>query len=305
MFDISLPDIIRREYAQLLTSGGQLLLLVLGIHLHTQNGWLFCCSMIVLVSVFAWLSLLDRLRTLRNTPISRIASAAQGYVALIGRGQPYSDTPLLATLSRLPCLWCCYKIEYRDSKGNWEKTDSGETNGSFVICDDSGECVIDPEHAEITTRHYERWIDEDYRYSEWKLMKQDVIHVVGQFSTDGASTLEFDNRVEMSSLLTEWKKDMPSLLARFDLNKDGALSMDEWALAQQAARREVDAMLKQARAQPDMHYVSKPKDGRVYLISNFSPQRLIRRYLLWSWLHLVIFLGSLGAIGWLLQHGDW
>jgi hypothetical protein len=79
-------DMLRREYAQLVTSGAQLLLVLIGIHQHSRNGWLSCFSAIALISVFAWLSSLYRLRAIRETPISKITSAAQGYVELIACG---------------------------------------------------------------------------------------------------------------------------------------------------------------------------------------------------------------------------
>jgi hypothetical protein len=92
------------------------------------------------------------------------------------------------------------------------------------------------------------------------------------------------------------------LLARFDLNKDGVLDMDEWMLARQAAKREVERMMREAEEMPDTNYVGRPKDDRVFLISNLTQDNLTRRYLIWSWVHLLIFFASLGALGWMRQH---
>jgi hypothetical protein len=297
-------DKLRREYAQLVTSGAQLLLLFLGIHLHSRIGWLYCLAATALISVFAWLSSLSKLRAIRDTPTSKIASAAQGYVELIGRGQPIGGTPLLSDLSRRPCLWCRYKIEQRGSKGEWEPKDSGESIFSFMLRDDTGECVIDPEQAEISTQHYNQWQEDDSRYTEWLLLQHDLIYVIGQFRTQGGSTLEFNTREELNTLLADWKKDMPTLLTHFDLNNDGVLDVDEWFLARQAAKREVGKAMREAQAQPDISIVSRPLDGKPYLISNLSQEKISRRYLLWAWAHLAIFFGSLGGIGWVLQHGN-
>jgi hypothetical protein len=199
-------------------------------------------------------------------------------------------------------LWCRYKIEQRDGEGDWRKVDSGETFDSFLLCDETGECVIDPEHAEISTEHYKQWIDDGCRYTEWKLIQHDVIYVIGQFRTLGGSTLEFDSRAALNALLAEWKEDMPALLARFDLNKDGVLDMDEWSLAREAAKREVEKMLKEVQAQPDTNFLGQPPDGRFFLISNLPQTKLTRRYLLWTVTHLVIFFGSLAGLGWVLQN---
>ncbi len=180
--------------------------------------------------------------------------------------------------------------------------DSGETFDSFILRDDSGECVIDPEHAEIITGHYDQWCEDNQRFTEWKLLENDLLHVIGQFRTRGGNSTEFNLHEEMGALLAEWKRDMPTLLARFDLNQDGELDLNEWSLVRQAARREVERMMREAKAQPDIHTISQPPNGQFYLISNLTQQRLSRRYLLWAWGHLVIFFGSLGGFGWVLQH---
>lgn len=290
---------LRREYAQMVTSGAQLLLLFVGLQLHTRNGWLYCLGLTALLSVLAWLSALKRLRAIRDTPTSKIASAAQGYVELIGRGQPFCDPPLISKLSLLPCLWYRYKIEKRDSENKWKTVDSGETDDSFMLRDDTGSCVIDPEQAEIITDHRDQWSRDGYRYTEWTLALRDKLYVIGQFRT--GSALQFDTRAELSALLAEWKRDMPALRARFDLDQNGEIDMEEWELARQAAMREVAKQKLEAQSLPDMHFISRPPDGRLYLISNLSPEKLFRRYLIWAWAHLVIFFAALGGIGWVLQ----
>jgi len=294
---------LRREYAQLVTSGAQLLLLFAGIYLGSREGWLGCLSVMALVSFFAWLSALKRLRAIRGTPTSRVASAAQGYVELIGRGKPFAGTPLISKLRVLPCLWYRYKVEHRTSQDKWESLDSGESSDSFVLRDDSGECVVDPEYAEIITKHHDHWQDADYRYTEWKIINNDTLYIIGEFRTRSGA-VEFDSRAELNALLAEWKRDKPALHARFDLNNDGELDMNEWMLARQAAKREVAKMRREVHAQPDLHLIGQPRDGKLFLISNLTPEKLSRRYLFWSWTHVVIFFGALGALGWLLQAAD-
>lgn len=291
---------LRRQYGHLVTSGGQLLLLLIGIYLHTHNGWLLILSIMASISILAWLSALNRLRTIRDTPTSKIASATQGYVELSGRGYPFGE-PLLGQLSRLPCLWYRYKIEQRNAEKEWQTTGKGESDSTFILRDETGECVVDPEQAEILTRHRDRWRDGDYRYTEWKLIERDNLYVIGQFRTQGGSSLEFNTREEIGALLAEWKKDMPALLRRFDLNGDGLLDMQEWMLAQSAARREVSKMRRAAEAQADINIISRPRGGELFLVSNLDQVRLMRRYLLWSWTHLLIFFATLGGISWVLQ----
>jgi hypothetical protein len=255
------------------------------------------------ISMLAWLSALNRLRTIRDTPTSKIASAAQGYVELVGRGHSFGD-PLLSKLSALPCLWYRYRIERRESENKWKTMDSGESDDTFILRDESGECVVDPEQAEILTRHRDQWHDLDYRYTEWKLIEHDSLYVIGQFRTQGGSSLDFNTREELNALLAEWKKDMPDLLKRFDLDNNGTLNMQEWMLARSAARREVARMMREEQEQPDINIISRPREDQLFLISNLDQRKLSRRYLLWSWAHLAIFFGALGGIGWVMQATD-
>ena len=297
---------LRRSYAELITSGAQLTLLFIGIHLESREGWLGALSVMALISFFAWLSALKRLRAIRDTPTSRVAAAAQGYVELTGRGKPFGDTPLISKLRQLPCLWYRYEIEerYKTKDGHsWWTIDSGESSDSFLLRDDTGDCLVDPEYAEIITKHHDQWQSGEHRYTEWKLIKDDSIYVIGEFRTRSGA-VEFDGRTELNALLAEWKQDKPVLHARFDLNGDGELDMTEWMLARKAAKREVANKMREAQAQPDIHLIGQPRDGKLFLISNLAPEKLSRRYLFWSWAHVVIFFGALGALGWLLQTAD-
>ncbi len=294
---------LRRSYAELITSGAQLTLLFIAIHQESREGWLVSLSLMAAISILAWLSALRRLRAIRDTPTSRIASAAQGYVELMGDGRAYGETPLISKLSRLPCLWHRYRIDEENDKNEWRTIDSGESTEPFLLDDGSGICIVDPTGAEILTQHKDTWREAQYRYTEWKLISIDHLYVIGEFLTRSGA-VEFDGRAELNALLAEWKRDKPALHARFDLNGDGGLDMKEWMLARQAAKREVVKKKREANAQPDIHLIGPPRDGKLFLISNLAPEKLSRRYLFWCWAHVVIFLGALGGIGWLLQAAD-
>lgn len=291
----------RREYAHLVTSGAQLLLLLLGLRLGTHTGWLLTFSLVSSISFIAWLSALYRLRAVRDTPTSKVASAAQGYVELIGRGGLIKESPLLSKFTALPCLWYRYTVKRKTSNNKWETIDSGESKDCFFLRDETGVCFIDPEEAEIITSHCDKWQKDGYEYTEWKLIDHDYLYVIGEFRTQGGSNLEFNSREELNALLAEWKRDMPTLHARFDLDNNGELDMKEWMLARSAARREVEKKLREAQSQPDTNIISRPPDGKLFLISNIPADKLSSRYLFWSWAHLVIFFSALAGVGWLLQ----
>jgi len=294
--------LLRREYAQLLTSGAQLLLLLFAVNIHSRSGWLVILSLICCISLLAWLSALRRLRVVRDTPTSRIGSAAQGYVELTGNGKPLPESPLLSKFTGLPCLWYRYHVEYKDSNNKWHTEDRGESEDAFVLEDSSGRCVVDPCGAEIYTRHKDSWQKDGYRYTEWILLHYDSIYALGQFRTFGGSSVVVDSNEEIKNVLAEWKQDMPELNKRFDLNNDGQLDMQEWMLARQAAKREAAKRMAAERAQPDINYLVKPQDERLFLISNLPQSNLERRYWFWTLAHLAIFFGALGGIAWLLSN---
>ena len=257
---------LRKSYGQFITSGAQLVLIIIGLQTESREGWVACLILIAVISLFAWMSTMRRRRAITDTPTSRIGSAAQGYVELLGDGKPLDFPPLLSHLTHLPCLWYRFQVEEKSStKDKWETVSQGESEVPFIIDDGSGRCVVDVEGAEILTRHKETW-------------------TVGKYRN------------------TEWKKDQASLLKRFDLNGDGTIDMQEWGLARQAARREVARMHRDARNESDVHTLSCPRNGRHYLLSNIDPNKLARRYLLWAGFHVTVFLAALGAIPWVLQH---
>ncbi len=294
---------IRRESKQLIGPAGQVLLLFIAARIGTREGWLYCLPAMAALSLISWRSALIHLRAIRDTPTSKIASAAQGYVELIGRGKHFGDTPLLSKLRFLPCLWYRYTIEERSgtsSNDKWRTIDKGESPDSFMLDDGSGICVVDPEEAEISTIYRDQWRDGDMRYTEWKLLPNDLIYVLGEFRTRNSAT-EFNSNAELNALLAEWKRDMPALHKRFDLNNDGMLDMDEWMLARKAAKREIEKRMREVHAVPDLHIISQPADGKLFLISNLTPKDLSRRFLYWCWAHVGTFFATMTAIGWLLQ----
>jgi len=291
---------LRRQYAALITSGAQLLLLAIAAQIDDPEGWMWCLGLMALISVFAWFSALTRLRTITGTPTSKISSAAQGYVEFIGQGNYFDGTPVISHLMQLPCLWYRYKVERKNSKNDWHTESSGESPAPFLLDDGSASCVVDPSSAEIITTNKDSWTQGEYRYTEWKLLKIDSIYAIGELKTVGGSTTSITHKELVNQVLTEWKMDNDDLLKRFDLNQNGLLDMDEWMLARQAAKREASKRLDAARAEADTNFLMRPHDGRLFLISNLSPDKLARKYYWWTWIHLVIFFGALGGVVWVL-----
>lgn len=290
---------VRERIVDPLVLGGYLALLGIGAQVESREGWVIALALMALVAFVAWMMSFRRARAIGDTPASRIASAAQGYVELVGRGRNLPDFPVLSKLTNLPCLWYRYIVEQRTANNKWERVASGRSDESFVLEDGSGQCLVDPQHAEVVPRSKETWHQGDNRYTEWLILAHETVYVLGEFSTIDGENLALDLKHDISALLADWKRDHPGLLSRFDLDRDGQISEKEWMLARSQARRDVRKTHNELRTQPGTHLLHQPRDGRLFLISNIDPAHLSRRYTTWAWIHLVVLLGAVGASGWL------
>lgn len=250
------------------------------------------------IGLIAWLMALRRRRSITDTPTSRIATAAQGFVELQGSGRLFGEQPLLSPLTGLPCLWYRFVVEERDRDNKWRTVQTGISDVSFILDDGSGELLVDPEGAEVITRHRERWQRGNRRYTEWKLIAGDDVYALGSFRTTNGNSEALSASRDTGELLAEWKRDTPTLLKRFDLDGDGEIDMREWALARAAAQREVGQRHREIRARADTHLLGRPTDGRPYLLANIDPVRLAIRYLWWAWVHVAVAITAISSIPW-------
>ena len=274
-------------YGRFITSGAHLLLLVAGLRIATRPGWIFCLAAITVISLFVWTVDFRRTRAVADTPTSRVASAPQGYVELFGRAVQHAGRNLVCPASLRPCVWYRYVIEEKRGK-DWHRIGSDLSSDTFLLDDGTARVVVDPDGAEIYTTDYRRWYAGGQRYTEWVLSDRDALYALGEFTTEGGAASALDTNADVSALLAEWKKNKSKMLAQFDLNHDGQIDLEEWALARNAARREVAKDHQEIRAQPGVHLIRKPRDGRLFLLSNLSPEQLARRYGLWTHIQLGI-----------------
>ncbi len=294
-------DSLRLRIIEPLTVGGYLLLLVIGFEMRTREAWIASLTSILVLAAAAWVMSYRRARSITDTPTSNIASAAQGYVELVGRAHHHPGGPILSRCTALPCVWYKFIIEQKTGDNKWRRMNSGQSDESFMLDDGSGRCMVDPEHAEVIAKRKERWVQGNHRYTEWLLLPQARIYALGQFSTVGGANSNLDFRRDVADLLAEWKQKKKDLLKRFDLDGDGEINEQEWMLARQQARRDVNKEHKNIRLQSGTNVMHKPRDGRLFLISDLDPLRLARRYQLWAWFHLAMLFGALGALVWVLS----
>jgi hypothetical protein len=277
----------------------QLILLMLALKVGRREVWLGALAAIAVLALLAWVAALRRRRAITGTATSRIASAAQGYVELHGVGRPLDINPLHSPVSGAACLWYRYQVERRTGDNKWEVVEQDQSHTSFVLDDGSGTCLVDPEGAEIVTRHCRRWNDGSYRYVEWTLQQQDRILVLGNFLTRHPGQ-GLDAGADLRDLLAEWKQDQAGLLRRFDLDRDGQINAREWELARRLARGHIEQRHRELRQHPELHLVQGAA-ASLYLISNHEPEQLARRYLGWAVLQLGAFLGAVASLAWWSQ----
>jgi hypothetical protein len=292
-----------RQYsANWLTGGLHLIILMVAVQAESMRAWPFALTAMTAVSFCAWMANYRRYRQVDDVPTSRIASAAQGYVELLGKSVPIANAPVLSPVSGRPCCWYRYCIERRTSGDKWQHQESAESIAHFLLVDSTGECIISPDGAEVLYPRKRTWTEVDRRYTEWLLLPGGPLYALGEFRTTGGADLELDVSKDISNLLGDWKKDQARLLERFDANKDGTLDLNEWEKARREAQREVEKTHTELRSGEGVNILYKPTDGRVFLLAAEVPEKIGRHFVLWSWMHLVFFLAA-GIAAYLLFAG--
>ncbi len=269
-------------------------------------------------------------RVIGDTPASRVRSAAQGYVELVGQGLITEKAPNKAPLTSRPCTWWQYKIEERSSVGrsrSWATIDSGTSEVPFILDDGTGQCLVDPRGAEVFPKAKDVWYGDSvwpdvripdgqgffgkladvllsggrYRYTEYRLQSHEPVCALGEFRSHGGIGAEDPDRA-VSELLHAWKQDQRTLLERFDRDGDGILNDDEWNLARAAARQQVLGGMLAKPTAPAVSVLAKPADGRAFLLAASDGASLARRLRRQALTGFAACAGSSAALAWMAAH---
>lgn len=288
-----------------------------------RNNFLFWCAALTAVSLFSLYTFLrnsGKARLIEDIPTSRIRSAAQGYLELEGFGRLLPGMQIIAPLTGTHCLWWQYSIEKkvtRDKRTHWQLVEKKTSHELFMLEDDTGDCLIDPQGAEVHPSRKRTWYGNShwpkhgtgagsmrlfagYRYREQLIMEDDPLYALGLFRTQRASDGHFDEGSEVSALMREWKEDRETMLKRFDVNQDGEIDAREWEAARRVALKRVrEAELERAIA-PGLHVLSRPVDGKTFLISTTPQEEMTRRFRWKGRFLLLAFLGGIAGLALLL-----
>ena len=266
----------------------------------------FICGFVLLGCIAAWIHWFKktkRARLIEDVPTSTIRSAAQGHVELIGNAEYLPDGKIVSPLSGRSCVWYQYKVEKRerDSSGkreSWKTIEKITSEHLFVLQDDTGHCVIDPDYAEVTTYEKQTWhgnsrvpgfaptksglldsLNADYRYTESWIEPAEMLYAIGHFQTEGTGEELPSLKDEMRALLNKWKQHPDIYLRAFDKNGDGKIDQEEWAEVQKAAAREVEKERMQGAALPAVHVMhNPPQKHNIYILSSLSDEELVKKY---------------------------
>jgi hypothetical protein len=128
-------------------------------------------------------------RTIENLPTSKAAGASCGLVELSGTIRvPEAGDVLSAPVTGLDCLWYHYEVEERRGSGKRRRwvTVEERTECAPLLCeDDSGALVVEPEGAEVISRHRDVRRSGDRRYTERTLRPGDPCYALGPAAVCG------------------------------------------------------------------------------------------------------------------------
>lgn len=264
---------------------------------------------------------LRKARVIEDVPTSKIRSAHQGYIELKGICESDDNGLQQAPLTGTDCLWWDFKIErYEGGKhSHWTTIESDSSEASFRLLDGTGQCTIDPRRAQVLPTHKQRWTGYErhpgrsrdisllgrlrrqrYRYTERRIHSDQPLYAIGWFQTLHAPSRQEQHAMETTRLLREWKQDYKQVLDRFDSDRDGEISLQEWERARQAAAAEARQKVDCEPVRDDLHVLCKPADGRTFLLSTRDPETLSRHFRLNCLWQLTLGAGLAGFSIWRL-----
>ena len=278
---------------------------------HFSNGnWFLLISLFVCacICLFAALRMFHRARLIEDMPTSKIRSCTQGYVELHGTAKWMDGPEIHAPLSGQPCVWYSFSVdEYvAHSKQKWRHIDGGVSDHLFLLEDETGMCVIDPEDAEVTPSSSNTWYGskrispaaymspldvlggaifqsgQRYRYTERRLDQYEYLYAIGEYSSMGTG-VGANLKDAASAYLRELKCDKEKLFS-YDKNNDGQINQDEWEIARSDAKRIVLEHKLSSPLSKRMQVLKKPqtKKYQPFLLSSKSETHMSRNNRLFS-----------------------
>ncbi|MEE4244220.1 MAG: LemA family protein [Kangiellaceae bacterium] len=122
-------------------------------------------------------------RFIENIPTESISAVAFGLTEIKGILKPTEPDKLLESpLTRSQCTWFDYRVEEKQGSGKdakWVTIEKSSQRIPMMCQDDSGEMLIMPNRASISSQHSVTHRRGRYRYSENSLRLGDELYVLG------------------------------------------------------------------------------------------------------------------------------
>lgn len=206
------------------------------------------------------------------------------------------EGPQVGPLTGKPCLWWRYRIEEYRSSGrsrSWRIVERDTSTAWLRFTDGTGECLIDPEGAEVLPARKEVWtgasrrpggtspwyrFGKRYRYTEERLHAGEPLYAIGEFRSVGGGRNLFDLQAAKRNIIAQWKGDFDGLLGRFDSDGDGRLDEAEWGRVRLAARLEAEDLRRNEAGLPAQHRMGRPAAAQPFVLSSHGQEVLARRF---------------------------
>jgi E3 ubiquitin ligase len=287
----------------------------------TDDFWLWSLALlfVTIVGFFFAFYFVHRKRIIEDTPTSKVRSAAQGYLELVGHGHLMEGQPIVSPLTGTKCTWFEYSVEERRQSGKnsqWVTIRNGRSDGLFLIEDETGKCIIDPEGAHVTVANKNVWygggssptrgslpasgnsgffggfgVSNKYRYTEKLLHTGESLYAIGLYKTVGGSGASFNINEDVRELIREWKADSEMLMKKFDANGDGEIDIKEWQQVRDEAYKHVMEKHNEQKTLPPVHLMSNTHDKRrPFILSAIPEDDLTRQLHYYSVLSITVFI---------------
>ncbi len=240
-----------------------------------------------------------RFRFMKATATSKIRSAAQGHVELKGLGEWLPNDMIQSPFSQSRCIWYHCTIDKRRRSGKrttWTNISDQCSDHLFRLVDDTGECIVDPDHAHVVPESDKTWYGHstdsrnqapkssslltlgtgNYRFRERLIRPATPLYALGWFRTVNSDPSDEFVSQKVEDLVRQWKLQPKRYLSEYDFDANGKIQRDEWKAIYAAARRQVLAELRQQKN--EHHVMSRPENKRQpFILSAVDEETLVSR----------------------------
>ncbi|MFH1888455.1 MAG: GIDE domain-containing protein [Candidatus Omnitrophota bacterium] len=248
---------------------------------------------------------LRRKRLVENIPTSTVRGLAMGLVELCGKAE--KKVLLKSPFTKTGCVLYKYLIEeYRKSgkSDRWVTIASGDSfHSPFRLNDGTGRITVFPQGAELVMPvdnefrtgpgrglpspviefmdeigiPYRNWLGmRNLRFKEWFIEPEETVYILGSAKKD--DNYHSDYKKELVRRLEDLKVNAEKM-KEVDLNKDGAVSIEEWDVAVAKVEQEllVETLQNTLFENPADVIIGRSDIEDVFMISDQSENGLIKR----------------------------